>query len=87
MAYKIKKATPSNIHGVPMSRQTYSFNEARAELKDILKNYQNSYDPECQCGDDAYQEQEAYLHNRGRNLVAFDGGDRIEYMIYQTDEA
>jgi hypothetical protein len=87
MAYKIKKATPSNIHGQPMSRATYSFNEARRELKDILSGYQRSYDAARRPGDTGYQEQEAYLHNKGRNLVSFDGGDRIEYTIYRTDEA
>lgn len=29
----------------------------------------------------------AYLHNRGRNLVANEGGDRIEYRIVQREES
>lgn len=89
MAYKIKKATSSNIHGIPMSRATYTFAQARQTLKDIKAQYDNSrpVDEENQPGNDGYQEQEAYLHNKGRNLVAFDGGDRIEYVIYQTEEA
>lgn len=79
MMYKIIKTTPSNRTGYSLGGTFYSYRQAVDMLKTIKINYDLDRD-ETQ-GNDGYQEQAAYLYDKNRSLVAYEGGDRIEYHL------
>jgi hypothetical protein len=76
MKYKIIKATPDNTMWYPLGVTYHSYRQAVDALKTLKINYDLDHDLE--------QEQAAYLHDRNRILVAYDGGDRIEYHIRES---